>query len=242
MSTHVSGRSQQLRIIFDSSSSAQIVEHYQPEALVGRQVVAVVNFSPRQIGKVLTLGFPDADGEVGLFAPDQKIPDGGRSSRRKNIPTFHTLLSLPGLTGNRFNSAASGKAAWVRGSSPRTTSPKLLASASVSWACQEKAGFHAVTSFLGAVGYPVFLSAIQCEAQDQDAGRCPEECRLIGQIVGKPSPGFDRHAGIRVQHEAGHVTYRRPIGRSDQAPAHPPSHKLAMQVAEHVEMQPPRNA
>jgi len=135
--THVSGRSQ-LRIIFDSSSSAQIVEHYQPEALVGRQVAAVVNFSPRQIGKVLTLGFPDADGEVGLFAPDQKIPDGGRSSRRKNIPTFHTLVSLPGLTGNRFNSAASGKAAWVRGSRPRTTGPRLLASASVGGTSEEK--------------------------------------------------------------------------------------------------------
>ena len=63
-------------------SSAQLVKHYRPEALVGRQVAAVVNFPPRQIGKflseVLTLGFPDADGDVVLFAPDQRVPDGGR--------------------------------------------------------------------------------------------------------------------------------------------------------------------
>ncbi len=63
-------------------SSAQIVKYYRPETLVGRQVAAVVNFPPRQIGKfmseVLTLGFPDADGEVVLFAPDRKVPDGGR--------------------------------------------------------------------------------------------------------------------------------------------------------------------
>jgi tRNA-binding protein len=63
-------------------SSAQLVKHYRPEALVGRQVAAVVNFPPRQIGKflseVLTLGFPDADGDVVLFAPDHKVPDGGR--------------------------------------------------------------------------------------------------------------------------------------------------------------------
>ena len=63
-------------------SSAQITKHYEIEALVGRQVAAVVNFPPRQIGKflseVLTLGFPDADGEVVLFAPDRAVPDGGR--------------------------------------------------------------------------------------------------------------------------------------------------------------------
>lgn len=63
-------------------SSAQITAHYTPETLIGRQVAAVVNFPPRQIGpmmsEVLTLGFPDADGDVVLFAPDQTVPDGGR--------------------------------------------------------------------------------------------------------------------------------------------------------------------
>jgi tRNA-binding protein len=63
-------------------SSAQITRYYAPDGLVGRQVAAVVNFPPRQIGKflseVLTLGFPDADGEVVLFAPDWPIADGGR--------------------------------------------------------------------------------------------------------------------------------------------------------------------
>ncbi len=63
-------------------SSAQITRHYQPESLIGRQVAAVVNFPPRQIGKfmseVLTLGFPDADGEVVLIGPSLKVPDGGR--------------------------------------------------------------------------------------------------------------------------------------------------------------------
>ena len=63
-------------------SSAQLTVHYRPEALIGRQVAAVVNFPPRQIGKfmsqVLTLGFPDADGAVVLFSPDLKLPNGGR--------------------------------------------------------------------------------------------------------------------------------------------------------------------
>jgi len=63
-------------------SSAQITRHYAPEQLVGRQIVAVVNFPPRQIGKfmseVLCLGVPDAAGEVVLLSPDQKVPDGGR--------------------------------------------------------------------------------------------------------------------------------------------------------------------
>jgi tRNA-binding protein len=63
-------------------SSAQITRHYSPDTLVGRQVFAVVNFPPRQIGKfmseVLTLGFPDDNGAVVLFAPDQHVPDGGR--------------------------------------------------------------------------------------------------------------------------------------------------------------------
>jgi tRNA-binding protein len=63
-------------------SSAQITEHYAPADLVGRQILAVVNFPPRQIGKfmseVLTLGLPDANGAVVLIRPDQPVPDGGR--------------------------------------------------------------------------------------------------------------------------------------------------------------------
>jgi tRNA-binding protein len=63
-------------------SSAQITRHYAPQALVGRQVAAVVNFPPRQIGKlmseVLVLGFPDAEGEVVLVVPDLAVPNGGR--------------------------------------------------------------------------------------------------------------------------------------------------------------------
>jgi tRNA-binding protein len=63
-------------------SSAQITKHYTLDDLVGRQVAAVVNFPPRQIGKfmseVLTLGFPDDEGEVVLTAIERKVPDGGR--------------------------------------------------------------------------------------------------------------------------------------------------------------------
>jgi tRNA-binding protein len=63
-------------------SSAQITEHYTPETLVGRQVAAVVNFPPRQIGpmmsEVLTLGFPDTDGKVVLISPSLNVPNGGR--------------------------------------------------------------------------------------------------------------------------------------------------------------------
>ena len=63
-------------------SSAQLTKHYAPEELIGRQVCAVVNFAPRQIGKfvseVLTLGMPDANGGVVLIGPDQTVPDGGR--------------------------------------------------------------------------------------------------------------------------------------------------------------------
>ena len=63
-------------------SSAQITKHYGLDELVGRQVAAVVNFPPRQIGKfmseVLTLGFPDSEGEVVLTAIERKVPNGGR--------------------------------------------------------------------------------------------------------------------------------------------------------------------
>ena len=63
-------------------SSAQLTRNYQPDQLVGRQVAAVVNFAPRQIGKhmseCLVLGFPDADGEPILIQPSHPVPDGGR--------------------------------------------------------------------------------------------------------------------------------------------------------------------
>lgn len=63
-------------------SSAQITKHYTLEGLIGKQVAAVVNFPPRQIGplmsEVLTLGFPDENGEVVLIAPTLPVPDGGR--------------------------------------------------------------------------------------------------------------------------------------------------------------------
>lgn len=63
-------------------SSAQLTRHYEPATLVGRQVAAVVNFPPRQIGKfmseVLTLGFPDENGAVVLFSPDQAVQNGAR--------------------------------------------------------------------------------------------------------------------------------------------------------------------
>jgi tRNA-binding protein len=63
-------------------TSAQITKHYAVETLPGRQVLAVVNFPPRQIGKfmseVLTLGVPDADGEVVLLQPGHGVPNGGR--------------------------------------------------------------------------------------------------------------------------------------------------------------------
>ena len=68
--------------IGEKKSSAQITRHYSPEGLIGRQVLAVVNFPPRQIGKVmsevLVLGVPDEDGEVVLIGPGHEVPLGGR--------------------------------------------------------------------------------------------------------------------------------------------------------------------
>ncbi len=63
-------------------SSAQITKHYDPEMIVGKQVMAVVNFPPRQIGKfmseILVLGLPDDNGDIVLVGPDQPVPAGGR--------------------------------------------------------------------------------------------------------------------------------------------------------------------
>jgi len=68
--------------IGEKRSSAQITAHYDPATLPGKQVLAVVNFPPRQIGKfiseVLVLGLPDAAGEVVLIGPDGPVPIGGR--------------------------------------------------------------------------------------------------------------------------------------------------------------------
>lgn len=63
-------------------TSAQITKYYTPEKLIGRQVAAVVNFPPKQVGKfmseILVLGFPDPDGEVVLIGIDHEVPNGGR--------------------------------------------------------------------------------------------------------------------------------------------------------------------
>ncbi len=69
-------------VIGMKKSSAQITKHYAADKLMGRQVAAVVNFPPRQIGpfmsEVLTLGFPDEDGGVVLISPSMMVPDGGK--------------------------------------------------------------------------------------------------------------------------------------------------------------------
>ena len=69
-------------VIGRKRSSAQLTDHYRLEELPGRQVAAVVNFPPRQIGpmrsEVLTLGFPDSEGRVVLVEPSKPVPDGGR--------------------------------------------------------------------------------------------------------------------------------------------------------------------
>ena len=66
----------------ERKSSAQITRHYDPALLVGRQVLCVVNFPPRQIGpfmsEVLVLGVPDPENEVVLIGPDQPVPNGGK--------------------------------------------------------------------------------------------------------------------------------------------------------------------
>lgn len=66
----------------EKKSSAQITRHYTPETLIGKRVMAVVNFPPRQIGpvmsEVLVLGVPDDAGEVVLLTPDKDVPLGGR--------------------------------------------------------------------------------------------------------------------------------------------------------------------
>lgn len=68
--------------IGEKKTSAQVTAHYTPETLVGRQVMAVVNFPPRQIGKfmseVLVLGVPDEEGEIALIGPELDVPLGGR--------------------------------------------------------------------------------------------------------------------------------------------------------------------
>jgi tRNA-binding protein len=88
-STFPEARKPALRLLIDfgpeigqRKSSAQIARHYRADELVGRLVMAVVNFPPRQIGpmmsEVLTLGVPDPDGEVVLLVPDKDVPVGGR--------------------------------------------------------------------------------------------------------------------------------------------------------------------
>ena len=68
--------------IGEKKTSAQVTAHYALEELIGRQVAAVVNFPPKQIGKfmseILVLGFPDKEGEVVMIGPNRSVPNGGR--------------------------------------------------------------------------------------------------------------------------------------------------------------------
>ena len=82
-------RNPSMRLLIDfgpgvgmKKSAAQITAHFTPDTLIDRQVLAVVNFPPRQIGKfmseVLTLGLPDQNGDIVLAIPDAAIPNGAR--------------------------------------------------------------------------------------------------------------------------------------------------------------------
>ncbi|OUD08836.1 tRNA-binding protein [Marivivens niveibacter] len=68
--------------IGEKRTSAQVTKHYDPDMLIGKEVMAVVNFPPRQIGKfmseVLVLGLPDENGDIVLVGPDKDVPVGGR--------------------------------------------------------------------------------------------------------------------------------------------------------------------
>lgn len=68
--------------IGERKTSAQVTRHYDPATLIGREVLAVVNFPPRQIGtflsQVLVLGLPDENGDIVLIGPDRDVPTGGR--------------------------------------------------------------------------------------------------------------------------------------------------------------------
>ena len=68
--------------IGERKTSAQLTKYYSPDTLPGRQVAAVINFPPKEIGKfmseILVLGFPDADGDVVLLRPDRSVPNGGK--------------------------------------------------------------------------------------------------------------------------------------------------------------------
>ena len=94
-------------------SSAQLTVHYTPDSLVGRQVAAVVNFPPRQIGKfmsqVLTLGFPDGDGAVVLIVPDKKVPNGGKLLVRAGARTSRSADVIASIRKMRTWRSRSGR-------------------------------------------------------------------------------------------------------------------------------------